>query len=444
MKKRLSIFLKLIGIMGLAVVLINASVIIATRLAFDLPEDIPPSPRGYAKVIADYLADEIGSPPDTLKAQKFAEKLGVQIRVISPNYVWSSAAEIDWDEPPPFAPPLLEPPTERKRARPFRPKELRRGIVIMRGDVEFNFRLRDLPPPQSFFSTEKAVFWLLLFLSLIVVGIFFLLRSMFSPIQTLIEGTERISKGDFTTSILVKRRDELGELAESFNAMTTKISAMLKREKELLLDVSHELRSPLTRMNVALELLPESPAKTQIKADVKELNAMLTELLESERLHSQNGSLKISAFEATALANEIKAEFWDEAARINIVSTGFITLEADRERVRLLLRNLVSNALKYSQDEVTLRLSASDNEMAMEVCDKGKGIAQEELEKIFEPFYRTESSRARIKSEGGYGLGLYLCKKIAEAHHGKISAKSDSDGTCFKTTLPRLQTLTAS
>ncbi len=434
MKKRLSIFLKLLAVMVAAVVLINAAVITAFRLAFDLPEDPPPSPRGYARIVANYLADEIGSPPDTLIARKFAQKLGISIRLETPDFVWISTIGSDWEmiEPP------LPPPSPETRTRPLRQRD-RRAVVVTRGETVFSFKLKDLPPPQSFFSTERAVLWLLLFLSLIGVGLFFLLRKMFSPIQTLIDGTKRISAGDFSTVIEVNRRDELGELAQSFNAMSTRIGEMLKRERELLLDVSHELRSPLTRMKVALELLPDGVAKTQIQHDINTLNAMLTELLESERLQSSYGSLKQSSFNLAALAEEVKSEFRDDADRITIEPQQDISLFADKERIRLLLRNLLSNALKYSQDAVKVLLSETSDAVVIRVCDKGKGISTEDLNKIFEPFYRGDSARVRLNGEGGFGLGLYLCKKIVEAHGGSISAQSQKGETCFEVRLPKNQ-----
>ncbi|MCS6990182.1 MAG: ATP-binding protein [Chloroherpetonaceae bacterium] len=432
LKRRWSIFLKLSALIIVAVALIDAAVLTAFRLAFELPEEPPPSPRGYARVVANYLADEIGSPPDTLKARRFAERLGIAIRLETPRFVWTSSPDMAWEENEPAPPP----PDIRRHERHARRRD-RRVIAVARGETEFWFRLKELPAPQSFFSTERAILWLLLFLSLIGVGLFFLLRRMFAPIQTLIEGTKRISAGDFATSIKVERRDELGELADSFNAMSKRIAETLQRERELLLDVSHELRSPLTRMKVALELLPDGEAKAQIQRDVNELNAMLTELLESERLRSSHGSLKKSSFSLGELAEEVKAEFRDETHRLVIDAPRNIGLNADKERLRLLLRNLVSNALKYSQDEVKIQLSETPSEVVIRVLDKGKGIAKEELKKIFEPFYRTDSSRSRLNGEGGYGLGLYLCKKIVEAHGGSIEAQSEAGETRFEVRLPK-------
>lgn len=432
LKKRLSIFVKLLAVMIVAVVLIDVAVITAFRLAFELPEDPPPSPRGYARIVTNYLADEIGSPPDTLKARRFAERLGVAIRIETPKFVWRSSTDVEWETPEDPPPP----PDLQRNERPLRRRD-RRVIALTRGETEFWFKLKDLPPPQSFFSTERAILWLLLFLSLIGAGLFVLLRRMFDPIQTLIEGTKRISAGDFGAEIKVHRRDELGELAASFNAMSQRIAETLKRERELLLVVSHELRSPLTRMKVALELLPDGEAKAQIQRDVNDLNAMLTELLESERLRSTNGQLRKSSFSLRELAEEVKAEFRDEAHRIAIESPQECVINADKERTRLLLRNLVSNALKYSQSDVTLSLLETPSEAVLCVKDKGKGIPKEELDKIFEPFYRVDASRARLNGERGYGLGLYLCKKIVEAHGGAIQARSDAGETRFEARLPK-------
>ncbi|MBC8042264.1 MAG: HAMP domain-containing histidine kinase [Rhizobacter sp.] len=452
MKRRWSIFLKLIGVMAVAVVLINLAVFGSLRLGVGESQQQPP-PASFARSIINYAIAEIGVPPDTAKARDLADKLDIHVRWESEKYNWASSPAV-----PRWAETKEEIPSEPFQVK-FELLRVKYGVFRVRdSDIVYTFSLRKFPSPASFYP-ERTVLGLVVMLSLVIVGLYFVLRRMFDPISVLIEGTNRISGGDFSVSLDVKKRDELGQLASSFNAMSTRIAAMLRRERELLLDVSHELRSPLTRMNVALELLPEGSAKSQIKSDIAELNTMLTELLESERLISQNGGLRRTKVDLAELTAEVVGEFWDEAPRLRIETkseTGLLRLNGDRERLRLLLRNLISNALKYSQAEVAVMLERTGDRIWLSVNDQGVGIADAELEKIFEPFYRTDASRARV-GQGvtavsantadvgtltknyrgdGFGLGLHLCKRIAEAHGGTIAASSSPRGTVITAVLP--------
>jgi signal transduction histidine kinase len=203
---------------------------------------------------------------------------------------------------------------------------------------------------------------------------------------------------------------------------------MLTARERLLLDVSHELRSPLTRINVALEDLHEGKSKDTIKADIREMEHMITEILESERLMNTRKYLNIQDVNMTQLLRKAISDFKDQVPPI-IPSHIFedVSCMADRELSLIVLKNLFSNALKYSGPDaraVDVSIFKDIDFVVIKIKDYGEGIPAEDLPHIFEPFYRVDKSRSR--KTGGYGLGLNLCKTIMDSHGGKIEVKSDA------------------
>jgi signal transduction histidine kinase len=202
---------------------------------------------------------------------------------------------------------------------------------------------------------------------------------------------------------------------------------MLTARKRLLLDVSHELRSPLTRINVALEDIHEGKPKDTIKADIREMEHMITEILETERLMNTGNNLNIQDVDMTRLVREAVSHFKDQLPPIN-PSHIFedVSCMADRELALIVIKNLFSNALKYSAPDapaVDVSVFKETDWVVIKIRDYGEGIPTEDLPHIFEPFYRVDKSRSR--KTGGYGLGLNLCKTIMDSHGGKIEIKSN-------------------
>jgi signal transduction histidine kinase len=213
---------------------------------------------------------------------------------------------------------------------------------------------------------------------------------------------------------------------------------MVQGRERLLVDVSHELRSPLTRLKVALALLPDSSKKAQAESDVAEMEALTTGLLELERLRDGRG-LRIAPVDLPALLRDAAAPF--AGGHPGVVASDAvpaIALRADESGLRTVLRNLLENAVKYAlPDSRPIRVSASatDAEVTLVVEDDGPGIPEAELARVFEPFFRVDPSRSR--KTGGYGLGLSICKRIVEAHGGRIEASSVRPrGARFTLTLP--------
>ena len=209
---------------------------------------------------------------------------------------------------------------------------------------------------------------------------------------------------------------------------------MLQSKEQLLLDVSHEFRSPLTRIKVALEFLAESTVKNDIRDDVDELEKMVSEILETARLDSEYGHLNLQEVNLDQLLQQTARSFNHANAKIDLhPMPATPSLQLDAERITIVFRNLLNNALKYSSKSpkpVEVSLEQDHSQVMIRIKNFGTGIPQQELPYIFEPFYRVDKSRS--KETGGYGLGLHLCQKIMEAHGGRIVVSSKlSEETTF-------------
>lgn len=252
-----------------------------------------------------------------------------------------------------------------------------------------------------------------------------------------------ISEGNFDNTIIVDRKDELGNLAASINEMKENISNMIKSKESLLIDVSHELRSPLTRIKLANEFIDDPKIHNKIRDDVKEMELMITELLETYRMDHEQGKFSIEKTDIVKLVKDVISKF--EFKDIQF-SSKFAVKEIfiDRRKIETVFRNIIDNAVKYSEGRtVAVDIYERDenrDSVFVSVKDKGRGIEEEELGKIFEPFYRIDKSRD--KKIRGYGLGLSLVKKILEGHNAEIEVKSKkNEGTEFIVTFKREMTI---
>jgi len=273
-----------------------------------------------------------------------------------------------------------------------------------------------------------------------LLGAWLTLRWILKPINWLSGGVVALGKGNLEHRLPEKRGDELGDLSLAFNQMSERIREMLSAREQLLLDVSHELRPPLTRMKVALEFIPEDASRESLHDDVQEMEQMVTEILETARLNSEYGQLNLQKTDLVNLIQDICITFEGQTPGIRFENAPEkCQTFADAEQIETVLKNLLANALKYSpvgNPPVEIRLKKSDAGTLIEIQDHGPGIQDEELDLIFEPFYRTDKSRNR--KTGGYGLGLSLCKTIIEAHGGTIDVQSNTGkGAMFSLHLPK-------
>lgn len=280
---------------------------------------------------------------------------------------------------------------------------------------------------------------LLVFIAGVVFATHLVLRRLLRPLRWLGDGVARLSRGEVDVALPNPTDDEFGQLTAAFNEMVGRVREMLRARDQLLLDVSHELRSPLTRIKVAIELSPPGPHRARLSEDVAEMEAMIGELLELERLRDGR-ALTLTPVDLATLAEEVAAGGRGGGPGVTVVRPpdGGVA-RVDRDRVRTVLRNLLENAVKYSLADsgpVTIRIEPAVDAVAVSVEDDGPGIPETDLGSVFEPFFRVD--RSRSKKTGGYGLGLSICKRIVEAHGGRLAVENlVPRGSRFTLTLPR-------
>jgi signal transduction histidine kinase len=367
------------------------------------------------------IANDLGDPPDTAMALRIAAHHPVEIRVEGASgHLFSS------DSTMPSAKQVLD-ATHSTRfdsgdSLVIRKFSGTRYGILTRGNWTYIVQLRT-SEEGAMVVPATALFCFVLIL--LFTAAYYAVQRFLNPVQLLMEGVQQVASGEFEQEVEITSDDELGELTRAFNSMSQQVSAIIASKRRLLFDVSHELRTPLTRMNVALAMLPDGKAKGVIERNIRELNIMITELLENERLAVLGGALVVEDVDIVALAAEVVETFGHDASRLEFDSlTDSLVIRADLQRMKVAIRNVISNALKYSSD-APVRVSVFPDEggARIVVADQGIGISPEDQAKVFEPFYRTDESRTR--STGGYGLGLPLTKSIIEAHGGAIRLDSE-------------------
>ena len=427
----------------------------------------------------DTLVAEIGSPPDVERARVLAQRLPLRIRIEGPEVNWDSA-----DEPPPPPPPgegafrpphhpvvtlpngdplplvVPEPRPPRDALHGPAPQALPRlGPHVLPRRLALNSEVdpslwrvvRRLPDghrivfslaDMSHEARAENIGWvtlglLLLFTALAYAGV----RHMLRPLVALRAGAVRYGQGDFSQPIVPSNRDELGDLAEQINAMAARLHHMLDAKRQLLLAISHELRSPLARARMNAELIGESGERSALLRDLGEMRDLITDLLESERLADVQAGGHAALQTEVATLSDIVHEQCDAQAASGAVTLhlddGLPALPLDRARMRLLLRNLVDNALRHGSESgqpPLVATAATPRAVQLTVRDFGPGMDESQLQHAAEAFYRADA--ARLRSTGGVGLGLYLCKLVAEAHGGTLALRNAHPGLEITATLP--------
>jgi signal transduction histidine kinase len=347
-------------------------------------------------------------------------------------------------------------------AEPPLPPVLRAGEAEPRGFPGVHgkgraLRLREggqvvyaLPHPRF---SARAMLFLGALLLVIALASMPIARSIAAPVAKLTRAARALGEGRLSTRANVCAFGEVGELAAAFDEMAERVEAQVRAEKELLANVSHEVRTPLARIRVALELAAEGDLEKarrylgEIGADLDELDRLVDDVLSAARLdlaaRGGDGKAMVVRREPVELAAVLAdagrrfAERWPARALEPEVGGGLPVVSGDGALLRRLLDNLLDNAAKYSEPPAPVRLAARGEAgvAILEVRDQGIGIAPEDLPRLFTPFFRTDRSRAR--QSGGFGLGLALARRIAQAHGGEIEVESQVDrGTVFRVRLP--------
>jgi signal transduction histidine kinase len=373
--------------------------------------------QAYARpLVSDYahlLAADLGSPPDPARARALTQRLPLAVRIEGPL--------VQMDTHPGRQDRYHTDDNNTRNLRPWR------WAVQQPDGHRISFSL--LAPPDS--ERPRVVGWATLAALLLLTALAYAaVRRQLQPLQDITAGVQAFGAGRFSQPIAVRRRDELGELATRINHMAHSLNGMLDAKRALLLAMSHELRSPLTRARVNAELLEESPERQALLRDLGEMRDQITALLEGERLADGHSALHAESVDLAVLVAEA-AQADHEAhpggpAVVLKIQAGPWQVQADATRLRLVLRNLLQNARRYGVDpsagaapapEIFLQRTP-EGRTALGVRDHGPGVAHDQLPKLAQAFYRPDSARTR--SSGGVGLGLYLCRLVAQAHGGEL------------------------
>jgi signal transduction histidine kinase len=414
-----SLFLKVLGVVLLAGLLLNVLMTASWRLGRMEQERQQGAHRGELLVrhYSGLVLADLGHPPDKAKALALAEKGLWKFRFIpapgSGQAAWASSPEVP--EPQELRPWMKGPDWGWRRGNFFVLAESRGGTLLLLAEP---FKGVQLTWPWRLALLGGAA--LILFLAWLSI------RWLLLPIKWLDQGMARVASGDLAYRLPTRGEDELGRLGAQFNAMSAQVQAMLDQRRQLLLDVSHELRTPLTRMKLGLESVTDEEARRSLDEDIRELEALIAELLEGARLEAGASALQAAGFDLSALCRELAAGFEGQAPGLELDLPPTFEFKGDRRLIGRLVQNLLSNAFKHgipALGPVKLRLWQEAGALRLTVADQGPGLKPSDKDKLFTPFFRADPSRTR--STGGLGLGLHLCRRIAAAHGAELTASDN-------------------
>jgi len=315
----------------------------------------------------------------------------------------------------------------------IRPPNIRDRGGRERREVAFWMR-----PPYGFF-------WMLGLVGLAVtVGVFPIIRRLMQRLETLQRSVQRFGEGDLSVRVAEQGHDEVADLARQFNAAAARIQTLVQSHKSLLANASHELRSPLTRIRMGLELMgggaPSLDFRREIERNISELDQLVDEILLASRLDAgvdDVGNTEIVDVLGLAVEECVRVDAdvqCDAVAQAG--DNAALEVPGIAKLLRRAIRNLLENAQRYSLGDISLQVERANGFAVLRVCDRGPGVPPDQRERIFEPFYRLPGASERA---GGVGLGLSLVRSIAVRHGGSAHCEARADGiqgACFVLRLP--------
>ncbi len=323
----------------------------------------------------------------------------------------------------------------------------------LKSGPEFLVRMQDgqdivihMPrPPRSQWSRPPTGFlWVLGMVGLGAALVMYpVARRLTRRLERLQHGVERWGAGDLSARVPMSGRDEVGLLAQRFNTAAERIDLLMQSQKSLLANASHELRSPLARIRMALELSGSAPTPTvraEIGRNIIELDQLIDEILLASRLDAKELDLDAKELDLGTMEEvDLVGLVAEEAARVNAafeLAPGVVSVIVPgvSKLLRRAVRNLLENARRYGGQDVQAELWTEGDQAVVVVNDRGPGVPAEQRERIFEPFYRMPGAS---ESNGGVGLGLALVRSIAERHGGQASCgPREGGGARFRLALP--------
>jgi two-component system, OmpR family, sensor kinase len=293
-------------------------------------------------------------------------------------------------------------------------------------------RLNRSPPrSQVWWRPPFDLAWLLALIAVAVaVGTYPVVRHLTQRLEALQQGVQSWGEGDLSHRLPEDGQDEVAFLAQRFNIAAARVQTLMTSNKALLANASHELRSPLTRIRMGLELMK----KDEISRNIHELDQLIDEILLASRLDaSPIDTLNLQMVDLIGLCAEECAQADAELDVLN--GSTAIVVQGEAKLLHRVVRNLLENARRYADREVVLSLHQHNGQAVIRVCDRGPGVPLDQRERIFEPFYRLPGASER---DGGVGLGLALVKSITQRHGGNVRCEDrpDGAGACFTVELP--------
>ena len=388
---------------------------------------------------------------------------GIAVLTLTVGWAWRMAEEQKAQNAQPFVPPsremVLRDPNGTQVLKGLatrQPSEPGEGIEFqIQSDTGQVFLLQMAPrqprgdrggrpggPNQgdaAFWTRPPFGFlWLLGIVGLAVaVGVYPIIRRLTLRLEALQRSVQKFGEGDLSVRVPEQGQDEVADLARQFNAAAARVETLVKSHKSLLANASHELRSPLTRIRMGLELMggqqPSPAFREEILRNIAELDQLVDEILLASRLDAREADVgTVELVDLIGLAAE-------ECARVDAdldVSSDSVDVHGIPKLLRRAIRNLLENARRYSTGEITLVVERRQGHAEVRVCDRGPGVPVTHRERIFEPFYRLPGASERA---GGVGLGLALVRSIAGRHNGTVHCEDRPDGAsgaCFVLRLP--------
>jgi len=299
--------------------------------------------------------------------------------------------------------------------------------------------ITDYPlPPDISWPEIILVFSLILILSLT----FVIIRGFLQPIQNIIKHVKKLKRGTLNEKIPVTSNDELGKLSETINKMTEDINLLVNQKQNLLIDVSHELKTPLTRLKfIVANMQLNSEDAIALNKEINFLQDMISNMLLSDKLSTPYiEDLEKKEIRLEQLIQNACDMFYQIDKKLKITEDSNLAqmVVADPYKLSLAIKNLIDNALKYGNPNKLIELSVYNKNNKIEICvqDFGVGIKEEQINKIIKPLYRGRA--AKEKNKTGFGLGLAITKKIVEAHDGLLKIKSEEgQGSRFIIVIPK-------
>jgi signal transduction histidine kinase len=370
-------------------------------------------------LVADYvdrLAADLGTPPDAARAQALVQRLPLSIRIDGPQVQYDShPGRSAWQH--------------RHRGGDDVGDQIDEGPWLLTRQSADGHRIVFGLGDAAWQQRPRAIGWLTLLALLTLTALAYVyVRRLFRPLDDIRAGAVRFGRGDFDEPIPLRRADELGDLAAQVNTMAAEIRRMLDAKRGLLLAISHELRSPLTRARLNAELVAEGPERGALLRDLAEMRDLIADLLESERLASGHAALQREPSDLNALVREV-VQAWGETAAVDLqLADQLPPLPVDRARLRLLLRNLLDNARRHGAGPTrpVLHTALEGGDVVVRLRDFGPGVDEAQLPHLAEAFYRPDAARSR--AAGGVGLGLMLCRQVAQAHGGRLNLRNARPG----------------